>query len=638
MSEASTLRTRHGGALRERAAALVTQRRLVVACLAVIALAGLGLRLVGTNWDSGAHLHPDERYMSTVADNVAIPTGLRSYFDVDDSPFSPYNTNEGRDYLYGMLPLSVTTVVATAAGQEGYGELNLVGRRLAAVVDTITVVLVFGVTWLLLDGQARRRRRLGALLAAALYAFTVTAIQHAHFFTTDTWVVMLGTLTFFLALRSLRAGVGEGSSALTPTLIATAAALGLTVACKASGALIVLPVALALLGRAAIVSRWAGARLALVRLVAESSVVVVTSYVAFRVVSPYTFRHSNWFDLSLNPNFRDALERQAEAIAGPSNFPPAYQWLLSSPVWSPLENLALWQLGVPLAVAGAVGFGVLAVAVGRTVVAGLRARAWPDPAGIARATGHLMTVGFVAIVFLRFGTPFVHSGRYLLPLVPFASVCAAVAVVMLTGERSRPRVAVAVGLVALTAVYAVAFVSIYREPNTRIDATRWIQANAPHGSTIANEHWDDALPVGGIWGETVAAAKAAGGYRGLTVPVFDPDDEAKLPKLFEALRSADYYVLSSPRAWRTIGRLPDRFPLMVRFYDELFAGNLGFSEVQSFRSRPGLFGVDLDDLSAEEAFWVYDHPPVRVFQRDGPLRWQAFKGALCPEPAPSYCA
>ena len=109
-------------------------------------------------------------------------------------------------------------------------------------------------------------------------------------------------------------------------------------------------------------------------------------------------------------------------------------------------------------------------------------------------------------------------------------------------------------------------------------------------------------------------------------------------KLYEPLAAADYYVLSSPRAWRTIGRLPDRFPLMTRFYDDLFAGRLGYREIESFRSEPRLLGIRLNDLSAEEAFWVYDHPPVRVFEREQPLGWAAFRQALCAEPAPPACS
>jgi hypothetical protein len=73
---------------------------------------------------------------------------------------------------------------------------------------------------------------------------------------------------------------------------------------------------------------------------------------------------------------------------------------------------------------------------------------------------------------------------------------------------------------------------------------------------------------------------------------------------------------------------------MSRFYRQLFAGRLGFSRVAEFTSEPELLGVRLHDLGAEEAFWVYDHPPVRIYRRAGSLSWPAFRRALC-EPAPS---
>ena len=144
--------------------------------------------------------------MSTVADNVHSPGGLVEYFDVEDSRLSPYNAEPGRDYLYGTLPLFGTKLVTTAFGQGGYGTLNIAGRRLAALLDTLTIVLVFLVALLLLEELGRRRAPTSAFLAAALYAFTVTAIHARHFFTTDTWLALFGMLTFLLAL-----GVGPGS-------------------------------------------------------------------------------------------------------------------------------------------------------------------------------------------------------------------------------------------------------------------------------------------------------------------------------------------------------------------------------------------------------------------------------------------
>src|SRR5215213_1743062 len=82
-------------------AAEVARRHAVVLGLATIVLAGAWLRLDGANWDDGGHLHPDERYLSIVADSVAWPDSVTGYFDVEQSPLSPYNTEEGRSYVYG---------------------------------------------------------------------------------------------------------------------------------------------------------------------------------------------------------------------------------------------------------------------------------------------------------------------------------------------------------------------------------------------------------------------------------------------------------------------------------------------------------------------------------------------------------
>ena len=256
--------------------------------------------------------------MSTVADNVHSPGGLVEYFDVEDSRLSPYNTEPGRDYLYGTLPLFGTKLVATAFGQGGYGTLNIAGRRLAALLDTLTIVLVFLVALLLLEELGRRRALEGAFLAAALYAFTVTAIQHAHFFTTDTWLALFGMLTFLLALRSVRTGIEDGARTISTILFLLGASLGLTVACKVSGALIAVPVFIALVGRAVLIARWVSRRRAVVHFGATSLTVLASAYVAFRVVSPYTFASSNWLDLSVNESFRKALANQARATSATS--------------------------------------------------------------------------------------------------------------------------------------------------------------------------------------------------------------------------------------------------------------------------------------------------------------------------------
>src|SRR5262249_27705773 len=83
----------------------------------------------------------------------------------------------------------------------------------------------------------------------------------------------------------------------------------------------------------------------------------------------------------------------------------------------------------------------------------------------------------------------------------------------------------------------------------------------------------------------------------------------------------------------SITRNPLRFPLTTRYYDALFAGELGFERVPEVASLPRLFGLSIDDQAlpaegqgvtardrhrdraAEEAFSVYDHPTVFLFRK-----------------------
>jgi hypothetical protein len=581
---------------------------------AVLAVGGW-LRLSDSNWDAGNHLHPDERYLSIVADNLKWPHSIAAYLDVKTSPLSPYNTEQGRDYVYGTLPLFVTKLAADALNRDDYGHLNLVGRRLSALLDLGTTILVFLIARLLLERRGGEAAA-GGLVAAAAYALTVTSIQFSHFGTTDSWLVFFGTLTFYLAARAVVAAPA-GAPYFELGWVATGAAFGLTVACKASGVLIGLAVAIAIAGRILVAAQRAGAREAAIRLAAAVATTAVPAYLCFRLVSPYAFQSSFWLNPSISHAYRAALASQQAALDGKYLAPPGYQWLLSTRVWDPLKNLVVWQLGAPLGIAAIAALCALGAAAVRRLLM-LRRRRLP-PAEVMVGTIELMLLATLVLNFFWFATLFAHSGRYLVSLAPLLAVTAAYGLVRLFRRRRVLLAAAVAMLLASTGAYAIGFHTIYERTNTRVAASDWIVRHVPAGTVIANEHWDDSLPLGGDFQP----------YGGVTVPVFDPDDAAKLGKLDRALAVADYYVVSSPRAWRTIGRLPDRFPLMVRFYQQLFAGRLGFEPVASFDVEPRLLGYNLDDRGAEEAFWVYDHPPVTIFRRTEGFSAARLRRILC---------
>ncbi len=582
------------------------------------------LRLSDANWDRGNHLHPDERYLSIVADQVKWPHSVGAYLDVSRSPLSPYNTDAGQSYVYGTLPLFATKLVAGVVNRDDYGHLNLVGRRLSAVLDLGTTILVFLLARLVLARAGRSEAVAAGLAAAAAYALSVTAIQISHFATTDSWLVFFGTLTFYLACRAVAAPLRAQRFELG--WIAVGAAFGLAVACKASGLLGALAIVVALGGRAMLGARIGGAREAAIRTAAAVAAVSVPAYLCFRLVSPYAFQSSFWLNPSISHAYRAALDAQQAALDGKILAPPGYQWLLSARVWDPLKNLIVWQLGFPLGAAAAFGLAILGIDLVRRLLVLLRQRVAPDVEVIA-ATVLLMLVGTVLLQFFWFATLFAHSGRYLVSLVPLLAVAAAYGLVRILASRPWLLLTAAGVILASTGIYAFGFHTVYERTNTRVAGSDWIVRHAPPGSAIANEHWDDSLPLGGDFA----------GFRGVTLPVFDPDDNTKLAKLGGALSEADYYVVSSPRAWRTIGRLPERFPLMVRFYRQLFAGRLGFERVASFEVEPRVLGFDLDDLGAEEAFWVYDHPPVAIFRRTRRFSVARLSHVLCKPAIAGVC-
>ncbi len=152
-------------------------------------------------------------------------------------------------------------------------------------------------------------------------------------------------------------------------------------------------------------------------------------------------------------------------------------------------------------------------------------------------------------------------------------------------------------------------------------------------SLLANEHWDDLLPVGTAGRNAYGAyyTEVSGGQR----PVTHPDNPEKAQEVLNWIDEADYIMLSSQRALWHLPRLPLTYPLMMRYYEGLFNGELGFELVHQENADLQIGPLAISDttgqvrwgeqpdvgwpppgiLAAEEAFSVYDHPPVWIFKK-----------------------
>src|SRR5690349_662302 len=114
---------------------------VVAGGLMLLVLLGIACRFTGLNWDSGYHLHPDERFLTMTATSLQWPHSLHEYFATRAAPLNPFNY--GTDfYVYGQLPLVLVKAIAALCGHDNYDDLVLVGRILSALFDSLTVLLL----------------------------------------------------------------------------------------------------------------------------------------------------------------------------------------------------------------------------------------------------------------------------------------------------------------------------------------------------------------------------------------------------------------------------------------------------------------------------------------------------------------
>jgi YYY domain-containing protein len=727
--------------------------------LGIILLVGSAFRFYNVNWDKGTyHIHPDERHMAMVITRIEWPGSLLEYFDTSHSPLNARNVD--MVYFYGTFPLFLTKAVGTLLGRTGYDEIHLVGRVLSALFDLASILLLFFLGRRLFDWRV-------GLIASFLLALTVLNIQGSHYFAVDTFLTFFVGLTIWFTLD-----LAEGKG--WPAYLGLGLSMGLTLACKVSVFLLVVVVAvggwLCLRRR---LSAGEASRKVILSTAGGLALAAVVAIAVFRVAQPYAWAGPNYqgwdqvpepwgerlrvFErvpepiravIMPNPQWIADIVSAGAQQTGEADLPWGRQWTERTPWLWPLENMVLWGMGVPLGIAAWAGvfwafYQLVRSWRRRRRQSAVGGEIKSRPLGAGRWDLVLIPLLWVLLTFLWQGMQYVKSVRYFLPIYPYLAMFAALLVISAwdwaKGRRWGAK-ALAGGLATFvllgTLAWAFAFIQIYTEPVTRVQATRWMYDNIESGATltyrtpdgetgalqiavpseqvyaangqwlttlftpaedmiatdvvmnnltglegssegafevqltsdqseeywlaqaeieatfggeggkrhvidipdvelaagqsyylrtratrgapllslgaaIANEHFDDPLP----FSMDGRIAFGSGPYRGLDLTLYDEDTPEKLEKLLDTLDQADYISMSSGRLWQSIPRLPMRYPVTTRYYELLFAGELGFEKVAEFHSYPRLFGIEFDDTWAEEQFTVYDHPKVLIYRK-----------------------
>lgn len=561
--------------------------------ICILALGAL-LRFYGINWDQDLHMHPDERFLTMVGNAMKLPDNFQSYLDPRTSSFNPQNIGF-QFFVYGIFPLTLNKLLTIFLNTDTYNGFTIYGRFLSALCDLLIIFLVYKTVKLLeykysLSSQIK-------YWAAFFYAVSVLPIQLSHFFATDTFLNFFMFASFYFALRF-------SVSKKMINIMLSAIFLGFAISSKVN-ALSILPLNIFLISEFLftqqknvlehIVSLKKTIRKKktfrhIYKLFFILFIYFLFMYICVRLTDPYLFENMNFFNFSLSSSFIQNLKTLQEQ-QNSSWFPPAVQWVNKPILIFSLVNLAFFGLGIP--------YFILAMA-----------------GGIYMLKSKKMYLIIICIwlfsYFLYQSVQVVKIMRYFIMLYPFFAILAGIGIIIITNIFPKYRHILKFLILMLVLIWPLSFMYIYSKPHVRVEASYWIINNIPKYTTLAQEHWDDSLP---LWVEGYSSSD----YNIIQLPVFDPDKPEKMQNIKNLLKNSDYIIFTSNRGYGSIMTVPNIYPFMYRFYDDLFKEKLEFNKVKEFTRYPtlSLFGINISfpDQWSDEAFTVYDHPKVTIYQK-----------------------
>ncbi|MCY4367339.1 MAG: DUF2298 domain-containing protein [Chloroflexi bacterium] len=643
--------------------------------LLLIVVVAVALRINGLNWDSGYGFHPDERslymragcmydllterpgYEDCLKDHPQIEPGLpglRTLLEFDRSPLNPHWFPLGSVLIYTLVFFRSVIELFTDVNAL---DMRYVGRLLSALADVGTVTMVY------LLGRRIYGPLYGpwvGLLGAALTALAVIHVQHSHFYRPETFTAFW-VLTVFWAMFQVMERARLRDSLILGILV------GLAFAPKVSILPIALPLAICYWYR--LLNSGNGRRSGITRPALEQTFFhALTAFAAalavFFLVTPYALLYLS--------NFLGEQAAQTNMAQNAGLWPFTIQYVGTPTFLYQFKQTAVWGLGPPLGLVawGSIIFSAFLV--------------WQG--SFARRADILILAWLVpSILFLESFE--VRFQRYYFALIPFMILLGSRMLLWApfylrgTAEGAsrrrsfgRPQQALTVpadrinriwsylrnnpsgqrvlvgacwGLVAIVVVstlfYSLAFQRVYLNPHPAVSASQWINEEVPAGAAIVNDnHWDDSIP------------ELVGKYRVWQFPAYEPDGIGKMAELAGQLANADYLVFYSQRPYVSVVSDPERFPLSIEYYRQLFAGELGYRLEKTFSSDPGFLGINITDnpfgrtdlprpepLAADHTAGItldwgyaddnvvgYDHPTVFVFRNVEKIPAESLVGKL----------
>lgn len=581
----------------------INSKRLPVVALWVFILILLVYtRFVNLGWGLPHPMHPDERNMansimqlSCVMPEVTLnlPKTISGEWDIFNwvkvSEFDIAGCFNPNFFAYGQFPLYfgylLSFILKFLFSNSGtaitFEEATLSLRLISAAASVATVFVVSNLVGLYYNDK--HKQSIAGILTAIAITFAPYAIQFAHFGTTESLLMLYYSTLVYLSVKFVSKKITDLSFVSMASVV-----MGVALATKVSAAVFIIVPLIALF--AADNSRLHYPFMyRLGKKIIDSGFLALFSVVIFLFLSPHILLDTN--------DFIGALRYESDVALGRYVAFYTRQFVDTVPIVFQVEKIFPYALGVTGFVLFVFGFFWLS---------------WSN------LKTNLLRLAFLSY-FLINAFMYAKWSRFMAPVFPLMTAFAVMFISNVFEKNKSEKLIYALKtflaavLVVAMILPGVAYLSIYAQKDVRTQASEWIYENIPEYSYILSETANVVdIPV------YIPGTRPIG-YTVISFNFYDLDQDPNLQEeLISHLEKADYIFVPSRRLFSN-HRAPN-FPMVNRYYEDLFSGRMGFEKVAEFSSFPklevgGKTLLEFPDEDAEETWTVFDHPVIRIYKK-----------------------
>ncbi len=520
----------------------------------ILSLLLIYTRFVNLSWGLPYPMHPDER-------NMAAAIQQLNFAD----KFNPHFFAYGQFPLYLGYGLGILGRLGRLGREISFNEAIFLLRIISASASVITAFVIMGILGRLgLLGRLGKKSFVLNVSCFIILIFSPVLIQFAHFGTTESLLMLFYSIIIYGSLLYI-----QKKLTTTNYLLLTSLIIGFAIATKISSIIfLALPIYVF----------FTCASRSYNRLIAVGKLVLLT--IAFSIL----FAPHNLISFG---EFTSSMYYESAVALGQVNVFYTRQFDTTIPIIFQIVSIFPYALGLPVFVLG--GLGLLGrLGKGREI--------------------SLLRFAFI-LVFLPNAFMYAKWTRFMAPVFPVLIIFATLIINQIKAIKI-----IKIIIIILAILPGLAYLSVYRNPDVRFQASEWIYKNISKNAYILSETANVIdIPL------TNKYYNDHKGYRVVSFNFYDLDQEKDLrQELSYYIKNSDYIIVPSRRIFKNHSK--EKYPLLSEYYKRLFSGKLGFKQVAEFSSYPKISLFDktlfeIPDENAEETWTVFDHPVIRVYKR-----------------------